>query len=112
MCPVHYTITSKDIYRPAARVLQPHLRWRDRGPKCTVTTLLQMTTSSRATGGGRGTWPMISDPEPLCWGRSFPTKEERVTPFARVCLPLPPVPCVSGIAHDRSRPAHNSVPRP
>ena len=42
MCPAHYTMTSKDIYRYAAGVLQPHLRWRDRGPKCTVTTLLQV----------------------------------------------------------------------
>ena len=42
MCPTHYTITSKDIYRYAAGVLQPHLQWHDRGPKCTVTTLLQV----------------------------------------------------------------------
>lgn len=38
----HYTITPKDIYRYAASVLQPHLQWSDHGPKCTVTTLLQV----------------------------------------------------------------------
>lgn len=38
----HYTITPKDIYRYAARVLQPHLQWADHGPKCTVSTLLQV----------------------------------------------------------------------
>ena len=42
MWPAHDTITSKDIYGYAAGVLQPHLRWPDRGPKCTVTTLLQV----------------------------------------------------------------------
>ena len=42
MCPTHYTITPKDIYRYAAGVLQPHLQWQDHGPKCTVTTLLQV----------------------------------------------------------------------
>ena len=42
MCPAHDTITSKDIYGYAAGVLQPHLQWRDRGPKCTVTTRLQV----------------------------------------------------------------------
>ena len=31
MCPAHDTITSKDLYRYAAGVLQPHLQWRDRG---------------------------------------------------------------------------------
>jgi hypothetical protein len=41
MCPTHYTITPKEIYRYAASVLQPHLRWQDYGPKCTVTTLLR-----------------------------------------------------------------------
>ena len=41
MHPVHYSITPKEIYRYAATVLQPHLRWQDHGPKCTVTTLLQ-----------------------------------------------------------------------
>ena len=38
----HYTITPKEIYRYAASVLQPHLQWSDHGPKCTVTTLLQV----------------------------------------------------------------------
>ena len=38
----HYTITPKDIYRYAASVLQPHLQWLDHGPKCTVSTLLQV----------------------------------------------------------------------
>ena len=42
MCPAHDTITSKDIYRYAAGVLQPHLQWHKRGPKCTVTTLRQV----------------------------------------------------------------------
>ena len=42
MGPAHETITSKDSYRYAVGVLQPHLQWRDRGPKCTVTTLLQV----------------------------------------------------------------------
>lgn len=42
MCPTHYTITPKEIYRYAASVLQPHLRWQDYGPKCTVSTLLQV----------------------------------------------------------------------
>jgi hypothetical protein len=42
VCPAHYTLTPKDIYRYAAGVLQPHLQWHDRGPKCTVTTLLQV----------------------------------------------------------------------
>lgn len=42
MGPTHYTITPKDIYRYAASVLQPHLQWHDQGPKCTVTTLLQV----------------------------------------------------------------------
>jgi hypothetical protein len=32
----------KDIDYDAAGVLQPHLQWHDRGPKCTVTTLLQV----------------------------------------------------------------------
>ncbi len=38
----HYTITPKEIYGYAASVLQPHLQWSDHGPKCTVTTLLQV----------------------------------------------------------------------
>lgn len=42
MCPAQYTLTPKDIYRYAASVLQPHLQWPDHGPKCTVTTLLQI----------------------------------------------------------------------
>lgn len=42
MCPIQYTLTPKDIYRYAASVLQPHLQWHDQGPKCTVTTLLQV----------------------------------------------------------------------
>ena len=42
MCPAHDTITPKDIDRYAAGVLQPHLQWPDRGPKCTVTTLRQV----------------------------------------------------------------------
>lgn len=42
MCPTHYTITPQEIYRYAANVLQPHLQWQDHGPKCTVTTLLQV----------------------------------------------------------------------
>ena len=42
MCPIQYTLTPKDIYRYAASVLQPHLQWQDHGPKCTVTTLLQV----------------------------------------------------------------------
>jgi putative transposase len=42
MCPAHDTITPKDIDCYAAGVLQPHLQWHDRGPKCTVTTLLQV----------------------------------------------------------------------
>ena len=42
MCPIQYTLTPKDIYRYAVSVLQPHLQWHDQGPKCTVTTLLQV----------------------------------------------------------------------
>jgi hypothetical protein len=42
MCPTHDTMTPKDIDCDAAGVLQPHLQWHDRGPKCTVTTLLQV----------------------------------------------------------------------
>lgn len=42
MYPIHYTITPKDIYRYAASVLQAHLQWPDHGPKCTVSTLLQV----------------------------------------------------------------------
>ena len=42
MCPANYTITSKDIDCYAAGVLQPHLQWHNRGPKCTVQTLLQV----------------------------------------------------------------------
>ena len=41
MHPSHYSITPKAIYRYAATVLQPQLRWRDHGPKGTVTTLLR-----------------------------------------------------------------------
>jgi len=40
MCPSHYIITPKEIYRYAASALEPHLRWHDHGPKCTVSTLL------------------------------------------------------------------------
>jgi hypothetical protein len=39
MHPTHYTIISKDLYRYAASMLQPHWQWHDQGPKCTVTTL-------------------------------------------------------------------------
>jgi len=42
MYPAHYTITPQEIYRYAASVLRPHLQWQDHGPKCTVTTLLQV----------------------------------------------------------------------
>ena len=42
MCPTQYTITPQEIYRYAAKVLPPHLRWQHLGPKCTVTTLLQV----------------------------------------------------------------------
>jgi hypothetical protein len=42
MSPTHYTITPKEIYRYAAGVLEPYLRWHDHGPKCTVTTLRQV----------------------------------------------------------------------
>lgn len=42
MCPTQFTITPKEIYRYAASALQPHLQWQDQGPKCTVTTLLQV----------------------------------------------------------------------
>jgi len=38
MCSTHYTITPKDIYRYAAGMLQPHLRWQDHG-LCCVTFL-------------------------------------------------------------------------
>ncbi|MCP4406959.1 MAG: transposase, partial [Gammaproteobacteria bacterium] len=33
---------ANDIYRFAATMLQPHLKWLDHGPKCTVTVLLQV----------------------------------------------------------------------
>lgn len=42
MHPNQYTLTPRDIYRYAVAVLQPHLKWRDHGPKCTVTTVLQI----------------------------------------------------------------------
>ncbi len=42
MHPNQYTLTPRDIYRYAVVVLQPHLKWRDQGPKCTVTTVLQI----------------------------------------------------------------------
>jgi hypothetical protein len=48
MCPVHCAMTSKDIYRHTARVLQPHLQWHNRGPKCTVTALLQVMFDASA----------------------------------------------------------------
>jgi hypothetical protein len=38
MCPIQYTLTPKDIYRYAVSVLQ----WQDQGPKCTITTRLQV----------------------------------------------------------------------
>jgi hypothetical protein len=42
MRPAHDTMTPKDIYRYAAGVLQPHLQWHNRRPKCTVPALLQV----------------------------------------------------------------------
>jgi hypothetical protein len=39
---VHYSMTANDIYRFAAAMLQPHTKWHDHGPKCTVTVLLQV----------------------------------------------------------------------
>jgi hypothetical protein len=42
MRPGHYIMTSSDVYRYAAAVLERHLRWHDYGPKCTVNTLLQV----------------------------------------------------------------------
>jgi hypothetical protein len=42
MCPTHVSMTPKDIDRDAAGVLQPRVQWHDRGPKCTVTTRLQV----------------------------------------------------------------------
>ena len=38
----HYSMTTNDIYRFAAVMLQPYLKWHDHGPKCTVTVLLQI----------------------------------------------------------------------
>jgi len=38
----HYSMTANDIYRFAAAMLQPQLKWHDHGPKCTVTVLLQV----------------------------------------------------------------------
>ena len=38
----HYSMTANDIYRFAAAMLQPQLKWQDHGPKCTVTVLLQV----------------------------------------------------------------------
>ena len=35
------TLGPQDIYRYAATVLQQQLQWRDYGPKCTVTAVLQ-----------------------------------------------------------------------
>ena len=35
-------ITPKEIYCYASAALQPYLDWQDRGPKCTVTTLLHI----------------------------------------------------------------------
>ncbi len=42
MHPEHYTMTANDIYRFAAAMLQPQLKWHDHGPKCTVPVLLQV----------------------------------------------------------------------
>lgn len=42
MRPSPYTMTSKEIYRYAVEIMQVHLPWTDRGPKCTVSTLLQV----------------------------------------------------------------------
>ena len=36
------TLGPQDIYRYAATVLQHQLQWRDYGPKCTVTAVLQI----------------------------------------------------------------------
>jgi putative transposase len=37
-----YRLTPNTIYRYAAMVVEPHLRWSDRGPKCTVPVLLHI----------------------------------------------------------------------
>lgn len=42
MSPSHYTLTANEVYRYAASLLQPHLRWQDYGPKCTFATLLKI----------------------------------------------------------------------
>lgn len=39
---VQYSMTATDIYRFAAAMLEPHMKWHDHGPKCTVTVLLQV----------------------------------------------------------------------
>ncbi len=38
----HYNMTANDIYRFAAAMLQPQLKWHDHGPKCTAPVLLQI----------------------------------------------------------------------
>ncbi len=38
----HYSMTANDIYRFAAAMLQPQLKWHDHGPKCTAPVLLQI----------------------------------------------------------------------
>jgi hypothetical protein len=35
-------MTANDIYRFAAAMLEPNMKWHDYGPKCTVTVLLQV----------------------------------------------------------------------
>jgi hypothetical protein len=42
MRPGYSNITPTHIYHYATTVLQPYLQWHDRGPKCTVKTLLHV----------------------------------------------------------------------
>jgi putative transposase len=42
MCPSHYTLTTNEVCRYAAGLLQPHLHWQDQGPKYLVATLLKI----------------------------------------------------------------------
>ena len=51
MHPSYYIITPQAIYRYAATVRQPPLRWQDHGPKGTVTPLLQILFSAAAPWG-------------------------------------------------------------
>jgi hypothetical protein len=41
-------MTANDIYRFAAAMLEPNMKWHDYGPKCTVAVLLQVLFNASA----------------------------------------------------------------